>query len=67
MAGPYMNGLKLSSCAGDNTDAFCRAAVAYLGAKPSVPIEYVGNIFTGCNKRILVPATRQGSGYRNHR
>lgn len=39
-----MNGLKLSSCMGDNADAFCRAAAACLGAELSLPVDYVDDI-----------------------
>jgi phosphonate transport system substrate-binding protein len=36
-----MNPLKLSSCMGDNSTDFCRAAAAYLEAKLSTPVVFV--------------------------
>jgi phosphonate transport system substrate-binding protein len=36
-----MNSLKLSSCMGDNSTDFCRAAAAYLEAKLSTPVVFV--------------------------
>ena len=34
-----MNSLKLSSCMGDHTDAFCRAVADYLGDELPVPVK----------------------------
>jgi phosphonate transport system substrate-binding protein len=39
-----MNSLKLSSCMGDHTDAFCRAVADHLGDELSLPVEYVNDI-----------------------
>jgi phosphonate transport system substrate-binding protein len=39
-----MNSLKLSSCMGDHTDAFCRAVADHLGDELSITVEYVNDI-----------------------